>query len=237
MLHKTKGIVLHTLEYSETSIIVKLFTEDLGLQSYLVRSAKKKNSRTKAGIFQPLSLIEFVAYHNKRSKLQSLKEITHCYHFKGIPFDIKKSSIAFFIAEVLYKSIREEEQNKPLFEFIFASVQELDEKEGRVSDFHLFFLMELSKHLGFYPNDNYHSSRTIFNLYEGTFQGARPEHSYFLEKELSRNFHELIGNRDAAEFNPAERKELIHKMLEYYSIHLNGFKNVKSHLVLENIFI
>jgi DNA repair protein RecO (recombination protein O) len=238
MLHKTKGIVLHALEYSETSLIVKIYTEDLGLQSYLIRSARKKKSKTKAGIFQPLSLLEFVAYYSKRSKLQTLKEITSCFQFKGIPYDIKKSSIAFFIAEVLYKTIREEEQNKPLFEFIFNSVQSLDEKEGRISEFHIFFLLDLSKYLGFYPHNNYNEKNNIFNLYDGRFQEHQPEHSYFTEKRLSKYFHELIeiNKRENVVITSNLRKELINKLLDYYRIHINGFNTISSHIVLEDVF-
>jgi len=239
MLHNTKGIVLHTLKYSETSLIVKIFTENLGLQSYLIRSVRNKKSKMKAGIFQPLSVLEFVAYYKKKSKLQTIKEIINCFQFNGISNDIKKSSIAIFIAEILNKSIREEEQNKSLFEFIFNSVKALDEKEGKISDFHLFFLLDLSKHLGIYPNNNYNSTNVFFNLYDGLFHENQPEHSYFIPKELGKYFHEMIdiNKRDTIEINPATRKELINKLLDYYSIHLNGFKNIKSHIVFEEIFV
>jgi len=240
MLYKTKGIVLHSTKYSETSLIVKVFTENFGLQSYIIRSARSKKSKMKAGIFQPLTLLEFIAYHKKKSKLQTLKEIITCNQFDNIPYNIKKSSVALFIAEVLNKAIREEEQNVPLFEYIYSTVQLLDKKEGRISEFHLYFLLDLTKFLGFYPHNNYTESNNIFNLYDGRFQEYIHVHKYYIDKELSISLNKLIEisyeNLDVIGISPLIRKKLINKILDYYRIHLSGFNTVQSHLVLENIF-
>jgi len=240
MLHNTKGIVLHTLKYSETSLIVKIFTENLGLQSYLIRSVRNKKSKMKAGIFQPLSVLEFVAYYKKKSNLQTIKEITNCFQFNGISCDIRKSSIAIFIAEILNKSIREEEENKSLFYFLFSAVQSLDKKEGRISEFHLCFMIELSRYLGFYPNNNFDEKNRIFNLYDGQFQQYHPEHPYFMDKEASEQFSELIEtfdlNKNQTVIPLIIRKELMNKILDYYRIHLNGFKDIKTLDVLEEVF-
>jgi DNA repair protein RecO (recombination protein O) len=240
MLSKTRGIVLNYIKYSESSIIVKIYTENFGLQSFLIRSSRSKKSRIKAGIFQPLVLLEFVAEHKKKSKLHTIKEITHCVQFSGISSDIRKSSIAIFIAEILNKSIREEEQNKDLFGFLFDTIQFLDKKEGRISEFHLYFLLDLTKFLGFYPQDDYGENRSIFNLYNGKFQEYLPEHSYYIEKGLSKRLHELIAisntDRDNYHFATGIKKELINKLIDYYRIHLNGFSIVQSHTVLEDIF-
>ena len=179
MLSKTRGIVLTNFKYSENSIIVKIYTEDFGLQSYLIRSVRNKKSKIKAGIFQPLTLLEFVAGHSKRSRLHSIKEITDCSQLNGISLDIKKSSVAIFIAELLNKAIREEECNKELFEFLFNTIHFLDKKEGRVSEFHLYFLLDLTKFLGFYPQNNFGENCAVFDLYNGKFQMQIPEHSYY----------------------------------------------------------
>jgi len=241
MQYQTKGIVLHTINYSETSLIIKIYTENFGLQSFLIRSARNKKSKIKAGIFQPLTLLEFVADHKNKTKLHNIKEITNCFQFKNISLDIRKSSIAIFIAEILNKSIREEEENKSLFDFLFNTIQFLDKKEGRISDFHLFFLIDLTKYLGFYPQNNYKDNCEIFNLYDGNFQEKIPEQPYFIEKELSRHFYEIIKiantDRDKLQTTLSVRKELINKMIDYYRIHLNGFGTVKSHVVLEEIFL
>jgi DNA repair protein RecO (recombination protein O) len=240
MLYKTKGIVLHALNYSETSLIIKIFTEDFGLQSFMVRSSRSKKSKIKAGIFQPLALLEFVADQKKKSKLQNIKEITTCFQFNWISLDIRKSSVALFIAEILNKSIREEEQNKPLFDFLFNTIQFLDQTKGKISNFHLVFLLDLTRFLGFYPQNNFSENSTIFNLYDGKFQEHIPEHPYFIDKGLSKCLHEIIMASTSERYNyPIEinfKKELINKIIDYYRIHLNGFSMIKSHAVLEEIF-
>jgi len=240
MFHKSRGIVLHSTKYSDSSLIVKIYTEDFGLQSYILRSARSRKSKMKVGIFQPLALLNFVVSHNKKQGLQFIKEITECQHFSGIPYDIKKSSIAFFIAEVLCKAIREEEQNKALFDFIYSSIQALDTTEERVSEFHLMFLLELTKYLGFYPHSNYSDKNCIFNLYEGCFQEHLPEYPYFIEKDLSKHFHDLLGSpyNEIGKFRGSSviRKELLNKILDYYRVHLNWFKNIKALDVFEEVF-
>jgi DNA repair protein RecO (recombination protein O) len=123
---------------------------------------------------------------------------------------------------------------------LFNTIQLLDKKEGRISEFHLYFLVDLTKFLGFYPQNNYGKSCSIFNLYNGKFQQHAPEHPYFIEKELSGSLHEIISISATAREKhivPAGiRKELINKIIDYYHIHLNGFSIVRSHAVLEEIF-
>ena len=240
MQYQTRGIVLHALNYSETSLIIKIYTENFGLQSFLIRSARSKKSKIKAGIFQPLTLLEFIADYKNKSKLHTVKEITNCFQFNNISLDIRKSSVAIFIAEVLNKAICEEEQNESLFDFLFNTIQILDKKEERISDFHLYFLLDLTKFLGFFPQNNFNKDCEIFNLYDGKFQEQIPEHLYFIEKKLSRHLSEIINisysNRDKNQITAGIRKELINKMIDYYRIHLNGFGIIKSHYVLEEIF-
>ena len=238
MLQQTRGIVLNSIKYSDSSIIVKIYTEDFGLVSYLVRSARGKKSKIKAVLFQPMAIINFIAFHKKKQGLQSIREITQCSPFTGIPYDIKKSSVIIFMAEVLNKSIHEEEQNKALFDFIFNSVIYLDNNAGRVSEFNLYFMMELSSHLGFYPQCNYSENNNIFNLYDGHFQESLPEHPYFMEADLSADFYKLIISlhpEDRIEIAPQIRTALMDKILDYYRMHLNGFNTLNSHLILKEV--
>jgi DNA repair protein RecO (recombination protein O) len=239
MLEKTKGIVLHSLKYSETSIIVKIYTESFGIVSYLVRPSKNKKNGMKAGIFQPLAILDMIVMHKKQQGLQTIKEITQCNQFSQIPYDIKKSSIAVFIAEVLYKAIREEEQNESLFHFLKSKIELLDITDGRTGEFHISFLVELTLHLGFFPQLNY-CENNIFNLYDGCFQENIPEHPYYISKELSGYFFNLVSasydDRPVQGIPGTARKDLLDKILDYYRIHLNGFQSLKSHLVLEEVF-
>ncbi len=239
MLYKTRGIVFHQIKYSETSIITKIYTELFGLQTYIVKGVRKKRAKIKINIFQHLSLVDMVVYHKEKRGIQYLKEIKSCYQFTSIPFDIKKSSIILFINEILYKSIREQEANKELFDFIFNSVKILDMTKGKFSDFHLFFMMQLTKYLGFYPINNYSDEYSIFNLKQGIFQKTLTD-SYYISKEISQEFSELLKNS----FNNLQylstflncRKELLEQLIKYYQFHIPEFKYTKSNRVLETVF-
>ena len=193
----------------------------------------------KAGIFQPLTILDMIVMHKKTQGLQTIKEVTQCHQFSQIPYDIKKSSIAVFIAEVLYKAIREEEQNESLFHFLKSRIELLDNTDGRTGEFHLAFLIELTLHLGFFPQLNYNANN-IFNLYDGCFQENIPEHPYYISKELSAYFYNLVcasyEDIEVQGIPGAARKELLDKILDYYRIHLNGFQSLKSHIVLEEVF-
>ena len=239
MLFKTKGIVLHTLNYSENSIIIKAYTENDGLQSFIVKIGRSKKSPIKSGLFQPLSVLSMESYQSKNQGLHHIKEVSVAVQLMNIYHDTRKSAIAFFIAELLLSSIREEEKNKSLFDFIFNSIITLDQKEKSVSDFHLFFLIDLTRFLGFFPNNNYSDKSQIFDLNEGCFQEYIPEHSHYIKNELSQYLHFMIeeNRREELKLSSTFRKEMIKKLLEYYSIHLNGFKKLRSHIVLEDVFI
>lgn len=240
MLIKTKGIVLHSLKYSENSIIIKLYTDNIGLQSFIIKSARSKKSRMKAGIFQPLSILDLVVFEGKKQGLHHIKEITSCSQFGHIPYDIKKSSVVFFIAELLYKSLHEEAPNKILFDFISEAVLTIDKTNERISDFHLLFMHELSRHLGFFPMNNYDSQNKIFNLMEGRFQERLPEHPYFADAELGPYLNILFSSSfsefSSIRFQPSVRRELVRKILDYFRIHIHGFSELNSHLVLEEVF-
>ena len=147
MLHSTRGIVFHTIKYSETSIIVKIYTGLFGIQSYLIKGIRKSKSKSRAGLFQPMTLLDLVVYHRERHSLQSVKEVTLAHPFKTLPFDIRKSSIALFINELIYKAIREEEANPDLFRFLWQTILTLDSTEEGVSSFHISFTVQLMHHL------------------------------------------------------------------------------------------
>jgi DNA repair protein RecO (recombination protein O) len=170
MLHKTRGIVLHTVKYSETSLIVKVYTEAFGIQSYMVKGARNPKSKLRPILFQPLTLLELVAYHKERNTLQSIKEIRLAHPYQSMPFDIRKSSIALFLNEVVYRSVGEEESNPALFEFLWSSFLLLDAVEEPFMHFHLLFTIKLTKYLGFHPRNTRTDEHCFFNLSEGTFQ-------------------------------------------------------------------
>lgn len=240
MLHKTRGIVFHTTNFSETSIIAKVYTELFGVQSYIVNGVRKKNAKHRSSIFQPLSLVEMIVYHKERGGIQRIAEIRNSPQFKNIPFDPVKTSIVLFLNEVLYRAVKEEEENPGLFEYLFSGLQFLDVQTETSGNFHLSFLLRLTRFLGFFPNGNYSDEAPFFNLQDGNFERLTPDHPFFLDKGLSQKFGEVIaasGNlSDAVALQAAERRELIERLLEYYRLHIDGFGEVKSHKVLEQIW-
>ncbi len=241
MLQTTKGIVIHHFKYAEKSVIAKVYTQKYGLQSYLLNGVRNQKSKNKAAYLQPLSLVEINAYHKEQKGLQKVKSIQLDIPFNSIPFNINKSSIAFFVAEILYKSIKEEESNTKLFDFLYSAIQVLDLKESNYNDFHLLFLAHFAKHLGFYPQmaGTTEISSFHFDLQEGCFTNLQPHHNAFIAPPLSTLFYRVFGtNFDATEnltLNTKQRKLLLNAFLDYYSLHLSNFGNLKTLDILEEV--
>ncbi len=250
MLYSTKGIVFHSIKYSETSVIVKIYTGMFGIQSYLFKGIRVSKSKIKPGLFQSMTLLDLVVYHREKHSLQSVKEVRIAHPFKTIPFDIRKSSVVLFINELAYKAIREEEPNPDLFEFLWQTCLDLDGTEESVSGFHIRFALELMHHLGIFPQNNYSSAFPVFNLREGLFQASIPVHPNYLDQEYSRMMSgvlekcqveanqngEIVKWRNGEMFQDAgARNKLLEIILLYYQLHLPGFREVQSHHILHEV--
>jgi DNA repair protein RecO (recombination protein O) len=239
MLHQTRGIALHATKYSETSSVVKIYTELFGLQSYLVKGTRKQHAKMKPGLFQPLTLLDLVVYHKEKSSLQNLKGANYAYPYQTIPFDIRKSSVALFINELVYKAIHEEESHPELFSFLYNSCLHLDRIEENLASFHLVFALQLTRYLGCMPQLNFSEKTPILNLREGTFQGTTPEHRDFLDAGMSRQMHRLLLVPENApvsmHFSAKTRDALLEAILVYYRLHVPGFREMQSHHVLHTV--
>ena len=240
MLHKTRGIVFRQIKYSETSVIAKIYTELFGLQSYLIRGVRNKKSKIKPALLQHLSLVDIVVYHKEKKDIQHIKEIISAFRFTSIPFDIKKSAIVIFLNEILYKSIKEEEANSELFNFLFNSIQILDLKKNRVSNFHLLFLIQLTKFLGFFPKGNFSNENVTFDLQEGIFIKSETQTEYLTGMPFSKYLFDLTNTSfedlGSLLILPKYRNELLNTILKYYRLHLPGFGSIKSYQVLQAVF-
>jgi DNA repair protein RecO (recombination protein O) len=237
MLVNTQGIVLTSLKYGDADLIVKCLTEE-GIRSYMLkRIYGSKSKKIKLAYFQPLSLLDLTANHNQKGRLNSIREVRSSYLYRSISTNILKQSIALFLAEVLSSSIREEESDPSLFEFIRTALIWLD-THNKVANFHLLFLFRLSRFLGFYP-DAKHSGQEYFDLVEGSFSQIRP-HNPFLDGEKIVLFRSLIGiNFDEVvelRWNAEKRQVLLEVLLSYYEFHLPGFKKPRSLNVLKDVF-
>lgn len=246
MLEKTRGIFLRRIKYSDNTSVCTIYTEHYGRQSYMIRTAKTSRSRSKHHILQPLYLLDLEISHQTKRNIRNIKQHSICVPFSTIPYDFVKNSIALFLSEVLYKTLQEEEENNGLFQFLFHSIQLLDvapESIGTsVANFHLFFLLVLSKYLGFYPNDNYSETNPYFDLQDGTFVSGIPHHTYFMDAELSNAFYRLFDlsfqckRSKLLQIPKKNRNMLLNKLLEYYQLHIANFGNVKSLSILNDVF-
>jgi DNA repair protein RecO (recombination protein O) len=239
MLHKTRGIVLKTTDYSESSVVVQVFTEKFGLQSYLVNGVKKPKSKIKLNMLQPLHLLEMIVYHKANGTLQRISELRNQPVLQSIPYDVIKSSIALFIDEVLYKSLKHHSEDEPLFHFIFKAVELLDRSEAGLANFHIYFLWRLTKYLGFYPDRTLEKEGRFFDLKEGSYSLHQPLHLLIIDESLIIDFSKLIGasfeKLSQINISSASRKALLAKTLDYYRLHIESFGEVRSHLILEEV--
>jgi DNA repair protein RecO (recombination protein O) len=240
MLHKTKGIALHQIKYSDTSIVAYVYTELFGRQAYLIKGAHKKDAAIRAGLFQPLYLLDLEVSHKPSASLNKLKEAVNLPVYSTVPFNSAKTAISLFLAEVLYRTIREEATNKNLFGFIYHSAQMLDIMDVYVADFHLIFLMQFSKFLGFYPSNNFSSSDNIFDLVNGRFVNIEPAHGYYIEKQFGKSFADLIElsfeNISKLKLTNLERREILARLIDFYKCHVEGMGNIKSLQILSDVF-
>lgn len=237
MLVKTKAIVLTSLKYGEADLIVKCLTEE-GIKSYLLRSIfRSKSKKLKIGYFQPLSQLEITANHNKKGNLNKISEARVSYLYQTLATNVYKQAIALFLAEVLANALKEEEQNEILFQYISTSLKWLDH-HGSFSNFHLVFLLRLTKYLGFSPDLN-SINDSYFDLEEGIFNSTQPHRNYLSGTKLIL-FKSLIGikfdDMVGLKWNSENRQKMLDILLEYYELHLPGFKKPRSLKVLKEVF-
>jgi len=240
MLSVTKGIVLHHVKYGESSVIATIYTEKFGRQSYIVNSVRSRKARNKALLLQPLCLLELVAYQKQSRDVQRLKELRLLKAFRSIPFDIKKSSQAIFIAEILYKVLKEEESNPQMFRFLEQAIAFLDLITEGTNNFHLYFLSRLTEFLGISPNSGRLESGAWLDMEQGIAQPFKPDHPKFMDKEETEVFLRLskleLNKFQEITVTKNLRKKLLVKILEYYQLHFDWVGRIKSLEVLNETF-
>ena len=206
----------------------------------MVNHIRSKKSGSQATYFQPLSLLDLEVYINPGRDIQRVKEYKSAYLFESVPFDVKKMTITLFLAEIFYKVLREEEANPPLYEFLFHAIQLLDTEKQNYSAFHIFFLVHLTRYLGFFPNGSSFHPASYFDLKSGEFTSKKPSASGFVSSYLSALLYDIIIHPFTAfpsfHFALTEKRRLMEHLLDYYSIHSEGFGKVKSFEVLTEVF-
>lgn len=239
MLEKTRGIFLHSVKYSETSIIAVIYTEAFGRRSFVVNGARGKKSNLRSVVFQPLYLLDLEIYFKEGREIHRLKDARISNPYSTIPFDIRKSSQVIFLSEILYKCLKEEEANPELFGFIYNSLIFLDQTEHGIANFHSWFLFKLTRFLGIYPNNENAAICNFFDLQKGRFVSHEPTHSQFADKYVTGLFARLFDadceSLQKLNYNQSDRKQVLMKLLEYYHIHFDNLGEIRSLPVLQEV--
>mgnify|MGYP000949557804 CR=1 FL=1 len=239
--YKGRGVVLHTLKYGDSSMVVYLLTDTGGRRSYMVQGVRSRNGRgSKLALFQPMFPVEFEGLESSRQQMHRFKEVQGGFVLQSLPFDVRKSTMALFMAEVLYRLVREyDEPNQALFDFVWNSVGALDSMDEGVANFHLWFLTNLSRFLGFSPGNAYLPG-AWFDIREGSFTPLRPSHGEMLSTDDARILHDLLecDVRYIAEIglNRRQRVAYLDALLVYYGYHLDAIHAVQSVRILQEVF-
>lgn len=242
-LHHTHGIVLRSVRYGETSLIVTMLTELFGLQSYLIngiRSSSRK-SAGQASLFQPTALLDLVAYHNEMRQLQRLREYRWAFLYNRVLTDVHRHAIASYMIELLGKCVKQPESNADLYHFVEDSFIHLDQASDTVAaNFPLFFSLHLPVFFGFRFYDNYSEREAFLDLQEGHFSATPPFHAHYLDEKLSAITAQLLRVQQPAELedirlNHLLRRQLLQAFQSYYAWQVPEFGTLKTLAVLREI--
>ncbi|SEK70932.1 DNA replication and repair protein RecO [Aquimarina amphilecti] len=238
MIVHTPAIVIHSLRYGESDLIVSLLTKTSGLRSYLLKGIlKSKRGKLRSSLFQPLTLLEVEANHKDKGTLERIKEAKVLVPYQSLHTDFVKSSLVFFLSEILKSTIQEQEINEELFHYLETTLLWLDSHDN-IGNFHIAFLIKLTQYLGFYP-DTSNISSSVFNMQDGCFQEdasnincIEGNNVFVLKKFLGTTFEESMNIK----MSRIVRNEILNTLLVYFELHLHGFKKPKSLSILNEIF-
>ncbi len=240
MLTKTRGIVLHAIPYNDTYSIIHIYTEAFGRASYLVARQRGKKSKITKALFMPLSVVEMEVEHQNKRDLHRIRETKICFPLLQLSCDPVKNVLALFLAEVLYRVVKETESDPRMFDYLYRSVYMLEVSEKGIANFHLVFLLHLLNYLGIFPNLESYAEGCYFDMQNGTFVARPPLHRHYLDRSESKVFSRLFKisyeNMSLYAFSRRERVNILERILTYYRLHLPEIPEIKSVAVLQTLF-
>lgn len=239
MLHKTKGLVLNTINYNDKYILAHIFTEDFGRVTYMVTKTRSRNTKVPKSFFAPMSLLDMEVDHQPSREIQRIREVQSLLQLYSVSGDMKKTSMAFFLSEFLARVLKDVNDSKLLFGFLYQSIHILEMTDKSIANFHLVFMLKLSRFLGFYPNLEEYTEGQFFDMMNGEFVSVQPTKHYTNRQEsfaLARLGRITYENMHKFGFSQQERINIINRMLEYYRLHLYDFPQLKSLDVLHELF-
>lgn len=240
MLQKTRGIVLHSLDYSDKYKLVHIYTEIFGRVPYLLSRSKAKKVQVSPALFHTFAVLDLEVEHQNLREIQRIREARTVFPQSGILFDPVKMPVIMFLSEFMYKVVKDIQPNPLLFDFVSDSIEVFGLLDKGIANFHLVFMMKLSRFLGFYPNADDYMSGMFFDMQHGIFVRYKPNHPYFLSPDDSKIFIMLLRmnyeNMHAYAFSRHDRVNIIHRVLDYYKVHFSSLTELKSLPVLQEIF-
>ncbi len=243
MVHTTKGVVLRTVKYGDTSIITSIYTELFGIQQYIVKGVRQstKTSAGKASYFQPSAILELEVHHNELKQLNFIKEFRWAYLYEQVLFDVVKNTVATYIIELLQHSLKQPEANPELFYLIEDTLKQLDKGNATLTgNLPLYFTMHLASELGFQLQGEFSNATPFVDLQEGIFVESKPNHPYYLEGNLAKITAEIsnlpfYSELENIQLNQQTRRQLIESYQLYLSLHISGFGIMKSYAILQEV--
>ncbi len=244
MVHKTKGIILRTVKYGDTSIITTVYTELFGVQTYIVKGVRQssKKSQGKANYFQPAAILEMEVYHNELKQMQFIKEYQWSFFYERIFFDVVRNAVAMYVIELLQHSLKQPEAHPELFYFIENTLQQLDKgNDSLIANLPLLFTLQLGSELGFRILGEYNNETMVIDLQEGSFVKDVPLHQHYLSNETAKITSQLLASNNYEEaakilLNRNIRKELLQAYQTFMQLHITGFGELRSVAVLQELF-
>lgn len=240
MLIKTHAVVLHSFKYGETQLITDLLTEELGRLSFINNIPRSARGKVKKQFFQPLTLLEIEFDYRSKNRLQRIRDVRMAYPFSTIPFDAAKLSLSLFMAEFLSYATRDEQKNLALYKYVETSIRWLDSARRQFANFHLVFMIRLSRFLGFYPNLDNDQRGCFFDLRNGCFTTVLPLHPDFLTADETSKISLLMrmtpDTMHLFAMSRHERNRCAEIVLFFYRLHIPNFPELKSFEVLKEVF-
>lgn len=240
MYQKVQGIVLNTVNYNDKYSLAQIYTNSLGRVTYMVPRSTGKTSKVKRALFSPLAVLEIEAEHRSSRDVHRIKEARLVFPLHSVSTNLGKASMIFFLSEFLTKILKDVNESNSLFQYLLSSVQVLEYAEKSIANFHLVFILNLTRFLGFYPNLEEYSQGDYFDMLNGVFVNKQPIHKHFVTQNdsyaLSRLARINYENMHLFRFSRQDRINIINRILEYYRIHLHDFPPIKSLEVLHELF-
>ncbi len=232
MLH-TEGLVLKTIKYGETSLIVHLYTRDVGLFRGIIGGVRKPRAGSRRAIAQVMNWVEITCYYSDRPVLHRIKDVCFSYVYQYLPFDPVRRAVGIFLVDVLNRVLTEGDSHQSLYDFIRKTFIHLDTSKTIEPDYHLRFLVQLTKYLGIQPSLDRQGQ--YFDLRNGVFVDERPSHEAYLREAEAELFRALLEGDRGRRFSKAERRWLYEMLMDYYTMHVSHFQRPKSVEILRQI--